>query len=65
MTAHHSGTRKVDQFGWTDEQVTTLTRLYAEGLSASQIAKKLGRGCTRNTVSGKLHRLKQSHEKKL
>jgi GcrA cell cycle regulator len=42
--------------GWTDERVTTLKKLWLEGLSASQIAKQLG-GVTRNAVIGKVHRL--------
>lgn len=41
---------------WTDERVEMLTKLWSEGLSASQIAKKLG-GVTRNAVIGKVHRL--------
>lgn len=41
---------------WTDDRVATLTKLWAEGLSASQIAKELG-GVTRNAVIGKVHRL--------
>lgn len=41
---------------WTDDRVATLTKLWAEGLSASQIAKQLG-GVTRNAVIGKVHRL--------
>ncbi|TMJ76370.1 MAG: GcrA cell cycle regulator, partial [Alphaproteobacteria bacterium] len=41
---------------WTDERVETLKRLWAEGLSASQIAAALG-GVTRNAVIGKVHRL--------
>ena len=41
---------------WTDDRVAVLTKLWAEGLSASQIAKKLG-GVTRNAVIGKVHRL--------
>ena len=41
---------------WTDERVETLKRMWAEGQSASQIAKELG-GVTRNAGSGKLHRL--------
>jgi GcrA cell cycle regulator len=64
MIAQHAGTRKVNQFVWTDEQVAALKRLHAEGLSASQIAKKLGHGCTRSAVIGKLHRLKLSCQKK-
>lgn len=42
--------------GWNDDRVATLRKLWAEGLSASQIAKQLG-GVTRNAVIGKVHRL--------
>jgi len=42
---------------WTMERVDLLTRLWAEGLSARQIAMKLGGGVTRNAVIGKAHRL--------
>lgn len=42
--------------GWTDDRVEVLKKLWAEGLSASQIAKQLG-GVTRNAVIGKVHRL--------
>lgn len=41
---------------WTDERVELLKKLWAEGLSASQVAKQLG-GVTRNAVIGKVHRL--------
>lgn len=41
---------------WTDERVSRLAKLWAEGLSASQIAADLG-GVTRNAVIGKVHRL--------
>jgi GcrA cell cycle regulator len=41
---------------WTDERVEMLKKLWAEGLSASQVAKQLG-GVTRNAVIGKVHRL--------
>lgn len=41
---------------WTEDRVATLRKLWAEGLSASQIAKQLG-GVTRNAVIGKVHRL--------
>ena len=44
---------------WTDERVELLKKLWADGLSASQIAAKLG-GVTRNAVIGKVHRLKLS-----
>lgn len=42
--------------GWTEERVALLRKLWAEGLSASQIAKQLT-GVTRNAVIGKVHRL--------
>jgi GcrA cell cycle regulator len=41
---------------WTDERVELLKKLWADGLSASQIAGRLG-GVTRNAVIGKVHRL--------
>ena len=41
---------------WTDERVEVLKKLWAEGLSARQIADQLG-GVTRNAVIGKVHRL--------
>ena len=41
---------------WTDERVELLKKLWADGLSASQIATELG-GVTRNAVIGKVHRL--------
>jgi GcrA cell cycle regulator len=41
---------------WTDERVELLKKLWADGLSASQIAAELG-GVTRNAVIGKVHRL--------
>lgn len=41
---------------WNDERVELLKKYWAEGLSASQIASKMG-GVTRNAVIGKVHRL--------
>ena len=41
---------------WTDDRVETLKKMWADGQSASQIAKELG-GVTRNAVIGKVHRL--------
>ncbi len=41
---------------WTEERVELLKKMWAEGQSASQIAKALG-GVTRNAVIGKVHRL--------
>lgn len=41
---------------WTEERVEQLKKLWSEGLSASQIATRLGE-VTRNAVIGKVHRL--------
>ncbi|MEO0567768.1 MAG: GcrA family cell cycle regulator [Pseudomonadota bacterium] len=41
---------------WNDERVDLLKKLWAEGHSASHIAKELG-DVTRNAVIGKVHRL--------
>ena len=41
---------------WTDARVERLKKLWGEGLSASQIAGRLG-GVTRNAVISKVHRL--------
>lgn len=48
---------------WTEETVAQLRKLHAEGLSASQIAAEMpptrtGDAPTRNTIIGKLQRLK-------
>lgn len=43
--------------GWSDDRVELLSKLWGEGLSASQIAGVLGGGVTRNAVIGKVHRL--------
>ena len=42
---------------WSEDRVEILKKLWAEGLSASQIASELG-DVTRNAVIGKVHRLK-------
>src|SRR5437868_866615 len=49
-------TRGTWTMSWTDERVELLKKLWADGLSASQIAAELG-GITRNAVIGKVHRL--------
>ena len=41
---------------WNDERVELLKKLWSEGLSASQIAGRIG-SVTRNAVIGKVHRL--------
>jgi GcrA cell cycle regulator len=43
---------------WTDELIERLKVLWAEGLSASQIADELAGKFTRMSVIGKAHRLK-------
>jgi len=48
------------KLSWTDERVELLKKLWADGLSASQIAGRLGAGVTRNAVIGKVHRLNLS-----
>ncbi|WP_207747539.1 GcrA family cell cycle regulator [Pelagibacterium limicola] len=42
---------------WTEGRVKTLAHMWAEGLSAAEIAAHLG-GVTRMAVIGKVHRLK-------
>jgi GcrA cell cycle regulator len=49
---------------WTDEQVELLTTLWRNGMSASQISKKLG-GASRNAVLGKIHRLRLAGQERL
>lgn len=45
-------------FNWTSSAEAEMKRLYVdEGKSASEVAKALGGGCTRNAVIGKAHRL--------
>ena len=45
-------------FDWSDKTaLATLTKMHGEGASASEIAKALGGGVTRNAVIGKCHRL--------
>jgi GcrA cell cycle regulator len=48
------------KLSWTDDRVELLKKLWTEGLSASQIAGRLGAGVTRNAVIGKVHRLNLS-----
>ncbi len=42
--------------GWTEERIATLTKMWENGATASQIADELG-GVSRNAVIGKAHRL--------
>src|SRR6185312_2025053 len=48
--------RENQGMAWNDERVELLKKLWSDGLSASQIAGRLG-GVTRNAVIGKVHRL--------
>lgn len=41
---------------WTDDRISTLTKMWESGATASQIAEELG-GVSRNAVIGKAHRL--------
>lgn len=42
---------------WTPERIAILTKMWADGSSASEIARSFG-GVTRSAVIGKVHRLK-------
>jgi GcrA cell cycle regulator len=46
---------------WTEERIELLTKLWTEGLSASQIAAELGGDVSRNAVLGKANRLGLTH----
>lgn len=46
----------MSNIGWSENRVATLSKLWLQGLSASQVAQQLG-GVTRNAVIGKVHRL--------
>jgi len=48
--------RRVSE-GWTEDRVEEMKKLWRNGWSASEIAKKLG-GVSRNAVIGKIHRLR-------
>jgi GcrA cell cycle regulator len=42
---------------WTDERIALLKDSWESGMTASQIAEKLGENVSRNAVIGKAHRL--------
>lgn len=46
---------------WTDEQTALLRKLWEDGLSGGQIAKKIGGGLSRNAVIGKAFRIGCPH----
>ena len=52
----HMERMEKNEMNWTDDRVEMLKKLWADGLSASQIAAQLG-GVSRNAVIGKVHRL--------
>lgn len=45
-------------FDWNDEAVEALKKLWAQGLTAAQIADEMGDGLSRSAVLGKVRRLK-------
>lgn len=45
-------------FDWNDEAVEALKKLWAQGLTATQIADEMGDGLSRSAVLGKVRRLK-------
>jgi GcrA cell cycle regulator len=44
-------------FDWTDDRIAALKADWERGVSASQIARSIGCGLSRNAVVGKAHRL--------
>jgi GcrA cell cycle regulator len=52
------GALGLPRFDWSAARVALLRQRWAEGLSASTIAKELGPGVSRCAVLGKVHRLK-------
>ena len=51
---------ELNDMSWTEQQIQALRKMWGNGFSASDIAKSLGSGMTRNAVIGKAHRLKLS-----
>ena len=51
--------RDVKNHAWPPERVAELLRLWGEGHSAESIAAEMGGGLTRNSILGKVHRLRQ------
>lgn len=43
---------------WSEEEISSLKSMWLEGLTASQIARILGTGRSRNAVLGKVHRMR-------
>jgi len=53
-----TGRKNAATANWTDERTAILVDLWKAGLSCGRIAAELGDGATRNSVIGKVHRLK-------
>ena len=51
--------RDVANHAWPLERVAQLLRLWVNGDSAEAIAAEMGGGLTRNSILGKIHRLRQ------
>lgn len=41
---------------WTPRRIAALANLVADGLTSKEIAKRIGDGCTKNMVIGRMHR---------
>lgn len=52
----HAERRKYSFVDWNDDRIAALKRWWSEGLTASQIARRMG-GISRNAVIGKVSRL--------
>lgn len=52
-------------FKWTDASGKLACKLFAEGLTYTEIAEKIGGGCTRAMVRGKVRRMKLEQPKRI
>jgi GcrA cell cycle regulator len=57
LTKDHEPIPGAVKLTWPPERVELLKQLWADGLTASQVAAQLGGGISRNAVIGKVHRL--------
>lgn len=48
---------------WNEDRIARLKTLWTDGQSATQVARDLGNGITRNAVLGKVHRLRLSADR--
>lgn len=58
-----AGDKGTEPMSWTEKRVAVLVDMWTSDKSASEIAKVLGEGVTRNAVIGKAHRLGLSKSK--